>query len=321
MTTEADLTAPVQALLADVRQQFSGEITLAFGDDKAGYLRHDQAQQTYHRDGSLTINVQDVTAIDYTVSHELLHLKLALEGYPKVGWQLTSGDRELDQQLVVTATDLTNSLLHVPIVKRQQALGVLTADVQKQYWQGVLNLLPAEDLKQPDPLLVFRVLTLVDALAFFQGDPTVMAKDCDQRYRNAFPAAQAFYATMTAKSLATPFHYRRALVRLYVAFDEWLAENDLPTAKQNQFTTVPAIFSERQTRLEVRQVFQILHSELVTANGKKAAYIGLGINDDQNAFVLTVPKQVPDQAAYFQKIYSMSVADFYAAQQWQLNLR
>lgn len=321
MTTEADLTAPVQALLADVRQQFPGEITLAFGEDKAGYLRHDQAQQTYHRDGSLTINVQDVTAIDYTVSHELLHLKLALEGYPKVGWQLTSGDRELDQQLVVTATDLTNSLLHIPIVARQQDLDVLTDDVKKQYWQGVLNLLPAEDLQQPDPLLVFRVLTLVDALAFFQGDTTMMAKDCDQRYRNAFPAAQTFYDKMTAKSLETPFHYRRALVRLYAAFDEWLAANDLPTAKHSQFTTVPAILSQRQTRLEVRQVFQILHSELVTANGKKAAYIGLGVNDDQNAFVLTVPKQVPDQAAYFQKIYSMSVADFYADQQWQLNLR
>lgn len=321
MITEAQLAAPVQQLLTEVRQQASGAINLEFGTKKAGYLRHDQAKQTYHSDGSVTVTIQDVTAIDYTVAHELLHLKLALDGYPQVGWQLTSGDRELDQQLVVTATDLTSSLLHIPIVQQEQTLGVLTSEVQQQYWQGILNLLPAEDLKQPDPLFVFRVLTLMDTLVFFQGDTATIATDCQQRYQNAYPEAQKLYAQMTAKPVETPFHYRRALVRLYATFDEWLAAHDLPLAKQNQFTTVPGIFSERQTRLTVRQVFQILHSEMVTANGKKSAYIGLGINDDQNTFVLTVPKQVSDQAAYFQKIYSMSVADFYADQHWRLYLR
>ena len=75
--TEIKLNQTVTDLLSTANSLYPGNISVRFGDTKAGYVRHDQAQQVLD-DGDLTVRVSDITAPNYTASHELLHLLLLL---------------------------------------------------------------------------------------------------------------------------------------------------------------------------------------------------------------------------------------------------
>lgn len=72
-----------QALLDQVNSLYpEGSVFVQFHGDKSGYVRHDQAtQQTIP--GALVIIVTDLTAPNYTASHELLHLLMLLKVFRK----------------------------------------------------------------------------------------------------------------------------------------------------------------------------------------------------------------------------------------------
>ncbi|QEA52174.1 hypothetical protein [Loigolactobacillus coryniformis] len=306
--------APAVMNLLDEAQQLSGrKIQVELGTKQVGYIRHGQSRQIDNDDGSLTIAVTDTTNVDYTVSHELLHLLLMQRGYPQIRFNLTTGEEMLDRQLWATAIELYNVVSHVVIGAEQQQLGLVDAQVQEQYLAGILAEVPAEE--KADRLVVFRTLALLDTLVFYQGATTAFAQKFEQRYPAAYHGAQSLYQVITAKTIDSPFSFRRAVVNLFAAFDPWLASVGLATTNHNQLITLDGVFSERQQRLEVRQVFEILHSELTVREGGGSAYIGLGKNDHQNTFVITAPTDQDKSAAFFKQIYGESVQTFMQQQQ------
>ncbi|MFD0897207.1 hypothetical protein [Loigolactobacillus binensis] len=298
----------VNKLIDEARHVLKRKVMVQLGTKAVGYIRHGQSRQVEHPDGDITINVTDTTNVDYTLSHELLHLLLAHHDYPQIRFDLTTGKDMMDRQLWATAIELYNVVTHVIIGAQQRDLGLVDEQVREQYLEGILAEIPAEE--KDDHMIVFRVLALLDTLVFFEGESARFEQQFERQYPQAFAGARELYAVIAAKPIDSPFTFRRAVVNLFAAFDPWLASVGLQPTNHNQLITLDGVFSKRQERLEMRQVFEILHSELnIRANGQ-SAYIGLGKNDQQNTFVIAAPAGETESAAYFKKIYDQSVQTF-----------
>lgn len=78
-----------------------------------------------------------------------------------------------------------------------------------------------------------------------------------------------------------------------------------------EFTTLSSVLSERQLRLEVRQLFELFHSDMVDIKTQRRAYVGINRADGQNSFVISAPKPEDDTPDYYKDIYGMTVADLF----------
>ncbi|WP_412989535.1 IpaB/EvcA family protein [Pediococcus siamensis] len=303
------LSDEVQALLTQLKAASKNEISLDIGEEKAGFVRYDQSYQT--RDQKrLVIHVKDVTALDYTLSHELLHALMDTQGFPTIQFNLTSGHKDFDEQLMLMTTALYDTATHLYIYDWQRQHGLLTADVEAAYLKGVIKTITPEANSQPDTMMHLRLMTVLDALVFFGARFTEVEAQFKRDYPLTLAGAKQIYAQLTEKKTNSPFTLRRTVVKLFAAFDRQLKDWGLATVGGNEFVTLSSVFSQRQLRLEIRQLFQITHSDVQDLKTHQRAYVGLGITDHQNAFVLPSPPKA-EQDTYFKELYSLSVADFY----------
>ena len=295
-----------QALLDQVNSLYpEGSVFVQFHGDKSGYVRHDQAtQQTIP--GALVIIVTDLTAPNYTASHELLHLLMLLKGFPQIFFQLSLGDKELDEQMMIMSTDLYNIAMHRVVVAEQRKHGFITDETEEQYLKGIEHTLTPE--KEEDDERTLRLLTLLDALVFYGDHISKYEKTLAEKYPLALAAAKKMYAEITKKPIKSPFDMRRSIVKIYSLFDQQMQEWGLPALHNNEYTTLSPVLSARQLRLEMRQVFEIYHSDMKERGTDKRAYVGLRRSDGQNSFTLPAPAQnVPEE---FKKIYDQPVKEF-----------
>lgn len=295
-----------QALLDQVNSLYpEGSVFVQFHGDKSGYVRHDQAtQQTIP--GALVIIVTDLTAPNYTASHELLHLLMLLKGFPQIFFQLSLGDKELDEQMMIMSTDLYNIAMHRVVVAEQRKHGFITDETEEQYLKGIEHTLTPE--KEEDDERTLRLLTLLDALVFYGDHISKYEKTLAEKYPLALAAAKKMYAEITKKPIKSPFDMRRSIVKIYSLFDQQMQEWGLPALHNNEYTTLSPVLSARQLRLEMRQVFEIYHSDMKERGTDKRAYVGLRRSDGQNSFTLPVPAQnAPEE---FKKIYDQPVKEF-----------
>ena len=295
-----------QALLDQVNSLYpEGSVFVQFHGDKSGYVRHDQAtQQTIP--GALVIIVTDLTAPNYTASHELLHPLMLLKGFPQIFFQLSLGDKELDEQMMIMSTDLYNIAMHRVVVAEQRKHGFITDEIEEQYLKGIEHTLTPE--KEEDDERTLRLLTLLDALVFYGDHISKYEKTLAEKYPLALAAAKKMYAEITKKPIKSPFDMRRSIVKIYSLFDQQMQEWGLPALHNNEYTTLSPVLSARQLRLEMRQVFEIYHSDMKERGTDKRAYVGLRRSDGQNSFTLPVPAQnAPEE---FKKIYDQPVKEF-----------
>ena len=295
-----------QALLDQVNSLYpEGSVFVQFHGDKSGYVRHDQAiQQTIP--GALVIIVTDLTAPNYTASHELLHLLMLLKGFPQIFFQLSLGDKELDEQMMIMSTDLYNIAMHRVVVAEQRKHGFITDEIEEQYLKGIEHTLTPE--KEKDDERTLRLLTLLDALVFYGDHISKYEKTLAEKYPLALAAAKKMYAEITKKPIKSPFDMRRSIVKIYSLFDQQMQEWGLPALHNNEYTTLSPVLSARQLRLEMRQVFEIYHSDMKERGTDKRAYVGLRRSDGQNSFTLPAPAQnAPEE---FKKIYDQPVKEF-----------
>ena len=308
--TTTEFSPEIQSLIDQVQKNYPQPIKIRVADAASGMLKHDQAQRVLNNDGSLAILITDATAADYALSHELLHLLLLSIGFPQIMTDVTTQDAQLDEQLVATGTTLYNAAVHMVIQKEQESHGFVDVETKQAYLEGLRdNLIPEKD----DPenrWVIFRVLTLLDALVFFDGGNQQLLKQWTAGYPIAFAQAEILYHVLARKTIDSPFTLRRAVINLWVAFDRVLSTLGFAETNLQQLLTLTPVLSERQLRLEVRQVYDILHSEnlFATATNQKA-YVGIGKSDQQNAFVLGIPedKAIPE---YFKRLYDLSVQTF-----------
>lgn len=302
------LNEQTNSLLEQVNKLYPGPVIIRFEDEKKGYIRHDQSKQEVLPDG-LVITVTDITAPDYTASHELLHLLLLLRGFPQVFFDVSFGDAQLDEQLMIMATDLYDVAMHLVVVSEQRKHGLIDETIEQEYVTGIeATLTPETD--QPDNERTLRLLTLTDALVFLGDNLPKYEQRLRDLYPLAFPAAQKLFAELTAKQIDSPFAMRRTIVKLFKNFDDQLASWGLPPLHNTEFTTLSSVFSERQLRLEVRQLFEIFHSEMTDRQTGEPAYIGLNKIDRQNSFIIAAPKD-QDSAEFFKAAYDKTVQELF----------
>lgn len=307
MTEEAiKLNQANQELLDQVNKLYpEGTVFVQFHGEKSGYVRHDQATQKTIP-GALVIIVTDLTAPNYTASHELLHLLMLLRGFPQIFFQLSLGDQQLDEQMMIMSTDLYNIAMHRVVVDEQRQHDLIDETIEQEYLKGIEHTLTPET--DDDDERALRLLTLLDGLVFFGEHLPKYEASLQDKYPQALAAAKKMYAEITAKPIKSPFDMRRTIVKIYSLFDEQMQAWGLPALHQNEYTTLSPVLSERQLRLEMRQVFEIFHSDMKERGSKKRAYVGLRRSDGQNSF--TLPEPTGNSAEEFKQIYDQPVKEF-----------
>lgn len=307
--TEIKISPKVQDLLEDVNDHFPGEVRIHFGAEQSGYVRHDQAQQV--SDGQkMLIEVSDITAPDYTASHELLHLLMVLKGFPQIYFQLTSDDAETDQQLMVLITELYDIVAHEVVVSEQRRQGLIDDNIEELFIKGIKDTITPENDGAVDGMSTLRLLMMMDTIVFFGDRISNVKSELEELYPTAFAAAQKIEDKLQQRDIKSPFDLRRKVLNAFRLFDEQMQAWNLPEIHAIDFVTLGSVFSERQLRLKVRQVFQIFHSDLHEQKTKTRAYVGIGISDKQNSFVLPTPKKVASDE-YFRELYNKNVKELF----------
>lgn len=279
-----------------------GLVFVQFKGEKSGYVRHDQATQKTIP-GALIILVTDLTEPNHTASHELLHLLMLLRGFPQIFFQLSLDDRELDEQMMIMSTDLYNVAMHRVVVAEQRKHNLINDQIEEEYLKGIQQTLTPES--KDDDERALRLLTLLDALVFYGEHLPQYEQQLQADYPNALAAAKKIYAEITKKPIKTAFDMWRSITKIYTLYDQQMEEWSLPALNNDKFTTLSPVLSERQLRLEVRQVFEIFNSGMKDRQTGKPAYVGLRRNIGQNSF--TTAKHSPEE---FKRIYDQPVKGF-----------
>lgn len=314
MVEKIELSAPVQALLQEVNDLYPlGMVHVDFPTEaRAGFVRHDQANLK-QLPGMMVVQVDDLTAPSYTASHELLHLYYLLKQYPQILFNLTWGDRDLDDQAQMFATGLYDAVMHHLIVAEQRRRGLIDEQIEDAYLAGIHDALPdepADPLATADEKMnsLVRVINLFDALTFFGDHLARFRTDLTQRYPQALKIAQAWQTKIFGQPMTDPATTRRAIVALFELVDEQMGTWGLPVLNNKRYTTVTPVLSKRQLRLTVQQVFEIYRSDMKMKDGGAEAYVGLRRGDGQNSFVLPMPET--DGPKTFVTIYQEQVRKF-----------
>lgn len=310
--TEARLSQTTQQLLQQINQIFPGEILVRLGKENSGVLRYNQASRDM-MGSRLLIQVDDVTAPDYTATHELMHILMSLTGFPQVMFDLKFDDQELNEQLMIMSTRLYDVVAHQIIIQEQRKHGIITAEVAAAYADGVTETLTKENAENDDEAAL-RLLTLLDAFTFY-------AEDEDKRkylarfrkdYPLAYEAAKSLHATITKKPINSPFTMRRAVVKLFKGFDEQMHAWNMPELRATEYATLTSVLSKRQAGMQVRQIFEVFHSEMIDKKTGERAYVGLNRIDRQNGFVIAVPEAVTGGSTeWFKQLYDMTVEELF----------
>ncbi|MEJ6400149.1 IpaB/EvcA family protein [Nicoliella lavandulae] len=304
------LNEQTQSLLNVVNRFFPGKVEVQFiGRLQSGYVRHDQAQAV--QDGkNIYIQISDLSAPNYTASHELLHLLMTLRGFPQAFFSLTTGNSELDEQLQAMGIELFDIVAHFVVVAEQRKHDLINADIESMYLKGIKETIKPEPAELDDEMTV-RLVTLLDAMVFYGDRFGEVKGDLEADYPKSLAAAQKLYDLITEKPTNSPFTFRRNVVKLFKAFDDQLTDWNLPPLNNKDFTTITSVLSERQLNLEVRQMFEIFHSELHEKETNRRAYVGFSKVDDQNSFVIPAPTGKDDSPEFFKRLYSMTVEDLF----------
>ena len=307
---DIELNKDVHGLIDAVNNFFPGKVTVTFiGQLQSGYVRHDQAQTV--QDGkNVIVQIADLSAPNYTASHELLHLLMVLRGFPQVFYSLTTGDDTLDEQLKMMGTELYDIVSHFVVVSEQRKHNLIDDEIEGMYLKGVYATIKPEP-KPLDDQMMLRLTTLLDALVFYGEGIDKVADKFKQDFPISFEAAKKLYQVITDKPTDSPFGLRRNVVKLFKVFDEQLKDWELPALHNTEFTTLTSVLSERQLGLKVKQLFEIYHSDLVEVNSNTKGYVGFNRVDDQNSFVLANPKGNQDDPAFFKAVYDKSVKQLF----------
>lgn len=293
----------VAALLDDLRPHYTMPLIVRVSGSASGTLSPAQTAQVLQPNGTLAVVVRDQTAVDYSLSRELLRMKLATDGFSPLQFHLTTGDAGLDEQHLAVATAAYNAVAQGLIRAWQDAHGLVTPPVLAALMRGVTSRLTAAGAPEQR---VFRLLTLLEALVLFEGGSAAQQAEWAAIDAMALSCARELVAPLEQADVGNPFGFRRAVVKLWRQLDATLVQLGYAPTENAEFATLPPVLSARQLRLQVSQTYTLKHSEWVDRTTGARGYVALGKSDTQNAFVLPVPTLSPDE---FQALYRRALGD------------
>lgn len=293
-------------LFAKIQPGYTMPIKFDISGTPADKLVHSQSQEVLQPNGDLLVQIKDSPDVEYTLSHELMHMYLATSGYPQVQYHLLTGTPEVDKQHYATATALSTAALHAVVAEWQRAHGFLGEKQFDLLKKGFAAAIPPEPAGG-DNLVIYRSLSLFDHMTLFvDGGTDAQKAQWENDFPQAYPLAQDLYQTLTQKALDTPFAYRRAVVNLFARFNALVQAARFQPLDNDEFATLPPVLSQRQLRLSLNQVFTLKHSAYRDRQTKQLAYVALGKGDRQNAFVLPLTDTSP---AAMQSLYQQPLGE------------
>ena len=299
-----------QSLINVVNRFFPGHVTVQFiGHHQSGYVRHEQAQ-TMQDGKNIYVQINDLSAPNYTATHELLHLLMVLRGFPQAFFSLTTGQPKLDVSLKAMGMELYDIVSHLVVVREQRKHHLITPKIEKMYLKGIRVTIRPES-KRMDNEMEIRLTTLLDAMIFYGRHFSQVEPELAKNYPVALKAAQHLYHVITEKPTDSPFGLRRNVVRLFKAFDAQLKAWQLPPLRNDAYTTLTSVLSTHQLNLQVHQVFRIYHSELNDARYNRRAYVGFSKSDRQNSFVIPEPVNRQKRSGFVERLYRQPVKELF----------
>ncbi|MDO1604628.1 hypothetical protein Q2T76_01005 [Lactobacillus sp. YT155] len=270
------------------------EIEIEVDNEKTdSFLNLNQSQHSVSGE-VITIQITNSPNIEYMLIHELLHIKLDFGDYSKMEFNLFSSDASFNQQAQTTAMALKEVIDHRLISEWEQAEKVRDEEIQDSLNQGTSELLAADGQAVDDEkLILYRTLIMLDNQYF------------DQKYPQAYELAQTINESISEVTNKTQYH--SALVQLFKDFDESIQKYGYIDLLHNQFVTVTPVLSQRQLRLAVNQIFELVHTEFVNQKNQRP-YILETKSNLQNSGVIEFTQQ-ETTPEFFQNTYQMKVAD------------
>ncbi|WP_419155481.1 IpaB/EvcA family protein [Weissella minor] len=302
-------------LLDQANAIYPGSIVLHGSGEASGMINHDQITSDV-LGSRMALQVTDATAPDFTATHELLHMLLALNGFPQVFFQLKApNDDDLTEQMMVMASYLYRPALHAIIYQEQFKHGMIDQDVVDAYVAGINHELTPESNEDDNAQAALRIMLLLDAQVFFNaidvklGDAAV--SELQKLYPVAWKSAKVIFEAMKVDTIKDSLSLHRAVIAAFDNFDVQMAELNLPLLHAKEFATLTPVLSERQLRLSVNQVFTIKHVDWLDETTMQPAYVGLSKQDEQNSFVLPAPEDESERARFFKELYQLSVSELF----------
>lgn len=153
-------------LFKQIQPGYTMPVKFEISGTPADKLVHSQSQEVLQPNGDLVVQIKDSPDVDYTLSHELMHMYLATTGFPQVQYHLLTGTPEIDKQHYATATALSTAALHAVVADWQREHGFLGDTQLDLLEKGFAEALPKEPAGG-DNLLIYRGLSLFDHMMLF----------------------------------------------------------------------------------------------------------------------------------------------------------
>lgn len=268
-------------LINEIQTKTNHPIKINVTEQALPYLRNEQGM--YHRDkfGNDIIEINNINAHEYLLTHELLHLWLQVTNYPQLHFNLITGlNAKSDLLLTNITTLLYESVTHVLIHQKQVTMHIWNDKIAQMYVNGLERVINVSN--NNFQVLIWQILNMFDALVILGATNDIFAQ---WQHSDAYRYALELWQVLQGK----PINSHRLVVRIFATFEHILSDElHLPALALREFATLTPVLSSRQLRLRVEQVFSLIPSAFVNANTKQQAYLGLGISDHQNSFVLPV---------------------------------
>ena len=297
----------VQSLLDKVNEGFQEPLEIKVDDKVSGILRNENGESNIEPAGKGTIHIVDATDVDYTLSHELLHILLQEMNYPTTGTAVHAPEKEFNDQMRAIAGGLEAGVIHTMIAGWQHDNGLLTPEVKKMVRSGVEADITDETTTEDDGNLLARILTVLDGLTVLGGPDNDMVSAWYSKYPTALGIASALWQTIQDTDITDARGYRSGIVKVFKKFNEALkpfgAELDFAN-----FICVTPVFSARQLRLSLNQLYLLQDSPYQSDKAKTTAYAALGKSDGQCAFVLQLDSD-ETTPEYFQTLYAKPLSE------------
>lgn len=306
MTASIQLSASVLAFLEEMRATLAPhtiELQLKTSQLPAGSFDPEEFETRHDDQGNIQIPVWNQAFADFIVVHELIHLQQERQQIVQIGF-VRLEDQQLVQVLYVISQSLMNTVLHQGMHSQLKQFELFTERFNLIVQSTFEQELPAETAQSSHLQIVLTALQMMDTFTFIGQIPAWRV-----RYPRSFMLAERMWQLMQDAPLATNRHLRHLFLALNQTLTDYFESTELAAIDLSRDLIVTPVFSDRQLKLDVRQLFQLYH-----VTDSAGLYLGLGRNDQQAAFELRLPKlSDAEQQAKMMDIYQSKIGSFFEA--------
>lgn len=285
-----------QQLLALINELYPAGVQVVIGNKEDDSFTFDDYEQ-YQLDGRIVLDVNNAKAGNIIIFDLLSQMLLNLTGdSPAISYNLHV-KKEKDNGFLMTMLNKVYQIAqHSLTLPKAKQLNMIDDEIIDQYYQGLDRAISENKSEH------FKILALVDALVFglySQADEKYL-DSLEEKYGQELAFATPLAQVIKDKTFKDNRDIRNLLINLYAYVDDVFNQAGLSPLGGQLYVTIAPVMSERQLNQKVEKHFRLFKATDLLDDDDKQPYVGLGINDNQNAFNVTIDedKDLNAQAMY-----------------------